>query len=128
MKYKCSVCGYIHDEEATGILLKDLGKCPICKQPISKFVPLEDTQSEEMISTSELDYHPDYVKSDESIRAMDAIHQMAVTDESIVEAMYTPFPMPNWDDIFRSNLCVEEFIIPVVTAPVISLTLLPVSI
>lgn len=30
---------------------------------------------------------------------MDAIHQMAISGESIVAAMYTELPMPNWDDI-----------------------------
>jgi len=30
---------------------------------------------------------------------MDAIHQMAITGESIVSAMYTELPMPDWDDI-----------------------------
>jgi glutamate synthase domain-containing protein 2 len=30
---------------------------------------------------------------------MDAIHQMAITGESIVSAMYTDMPMPNWDEI-----------------------------
>ena len=30
---------------------------------------------------------------------MDTIHQMAISGESIVAAMYTELPMPNWDDI-----------------------------
>jgi glutamate synthase domain-containing protein 2 len=41
----------------------------------------------------------EYAKSDKSIRHMDAIHQMAITGESITSAMYTDLPMPNWDEI-----------------------------
>ena len=29
MIYKCTICGHIHNEESTGILLKNLDKCPI---------------------------------------------------------------------------------------------------
>ncbi len=101
MIYKCTICGHIHNEEATGILLKNLDKCPICKQPISKFVALENSNSVEnnQNENSDLSYDKDYAKSDKDIRQMDAIHQIAITGESLVSAMYTDFPMPNWDDI-----------------------------
>lgn len=39
-KWKCSVCGYIYDEEAKGKAFKDLPenwKCPVCGAPKSKF-------------------------------------------------------------------------------------------
>ena len=36
-KWKCSVCGYVHE----GPLPEDF-KCPICKQPASVFVKVED--------------------------------------------------------------------------------------
>ena len=36
-KWKCSVCGYIHE----GPMDEDF-KCPICKQPASKFVKIEE--------------------------------------------------------------------------------------
>ena len=100
MIYKCSVCGYIHDEEKTGVLLRDLGSCPVCNQPIDKFVELE-TQSEESSKSgdSDLAYSPEYAKSDKNIRYMDEIHNIAVSGESIVSAMGTDFKMPNWDDI-----------------------------
>ena len=101
MIYKCTICGHIHDEESTGILLKNLDKCPICGQPISKFVEVENSQStqNEKESDSDLAYDKKYAKSDRDIRYMDAIHQMAITGESIVSAMYTDMPMPNWDEI-----------------------------
>lgn len=100
MIYKCTICGHIHNEEATGILLSELDACPICKQDISKFVEVENSKSTENTEiNTELAYDKAYAKSDKDIRAMDAIHQMAITGEAIVSAMYTDFAMPNWDDI-----------------------------
>ena len=46
MKYKCTVCGHIYDEEKTGVKFADLPddwKCPLCKQPKSKFEPVNET-------------------------------------------------------------------------------------
>ena len=40
MKYKCTICGHVYDEEKEGVKFADLPadwKCPICKQPKSKF-------------------------------------------------------------------------------------------
>ena len=101
MIYKCTICGHIHDEESTGILLKNLDKCPICSQPISKFVEVENSQSTSKTEDldSDLAYDKKYAKSDRGIRYMDAIHQMAITGRSIVSSMYTDVPMPNWDEI-----------------------------
>lgn len=101
MIYKCTICGHIHNEEATGTLLKNLDKCPICGQPISKFVKAENSQSSENLThkDSNLSYDKKFAKSDKDIRQMDAIHQMAITGKSLVSAMYTDLPMPNWDDI-----------------------------
>ena len=39
-KYQCSVCGYIFEETAEK-KFSDLTECPICGQPVSKFVPLD---------------------------------------------------------------------------------------
>ena len=36
-KWKCTVCGYIHE----GPMTEDF-KCPVCKQPASKFVKVEE--------------------------------------------------------------------------------------
>ena len=97
MIYKCLICGHIHNEEATGILLKDLEKCPICKQDISKFVEVESINTN--VSENDLSYPKEFAKSDSTIRGMDIIHEMAMNGESIVSAMSTELPMPNWDDI-----------------------------
>jgi rubrerythrin len=45
MKYRCTVCGYIYDEEKEGVKFADLPDtwtCPTCHQPKSKFVPVEE--------------------------------------------------------------------------------------
>ena len=96
MIYKCLICGHIHNEESTGILLKDLDKCPVCKQDISNFVEIEKTESSD---SPELDYNMEFAKSDKDERAMDLIHEMAISGQSIVSAMGTDIKMPNWDDI-----------------------------
>ena len=52
MKYRCLICGHIYDEDVEGVKFADLPddwKCPICKQPKSKFVPME----EEMVWAAE---------------------------------------------------------------------------
>lgn len=101
MIYKCLICGHIHNEEATGVLLKDLDKCPTCKQDISNFVEVEnsDSISEIQKETLDLSYPKEFAKSDKDIRQMDVIHQMAISGQSLIAAMYTDLPMPNWDDI-----------------------------
>ncbi|MEE3489115.1 MAG: ferritin family protein [Bulleidia sp.] len=47
MKYRCTVCGYVYDEEKEGVKFADLPEdwvCPLCKQPKSKFEPVEETE------------------------------------------------------------------------------------
>ena len=39
MKYKCSVCGYVHETDTP---ITDDFKCPICKQPASAFDLIEE--------------------------------------------------------------------------------------
>lgn len=48
MKYRCSICGHIYDEEKEGVLFADLPadwKCPTCKQPKDKFLPVDEEMS-----------------------------------------------------------------------------------
>ncbi len=45
MKYRCLICGHIYDEEKEGVKFEDIPEtwvCPTCKQPKSKFVPVEE--------------------------------------------------------------------------------------
>ncbi|MCL2299772.1 MAG: glutamate synthase-related protein [Firmicutes bacterium] len=86
-KYKCSVCGYIH--EAAGDLPEDF-TCPLCTAPGALFTLVEEAAPP-----------PDAPeeKPGVSIRYMDEIHQMAASGQTIIEAMGIQKPLPSWDDI-----------------------------
>jgi len=48
MKYRCTVCGHIYDEEREGVKFADLPDtwtCPTCGAPKSKFVPVVEGQT-----------------------------------------------------------------------------------
>lgn len=81
-KYKCSVCGYIYDEEKEGVPFSDLKECPVCRQAASAFQEQKDIE----IRTNEYRY-------------MREIQEMAATGRPIIEAMGTRMKMPDWDDI-----------------------------
>ena len=98
-KYKCSICGYIYDEEKEGKPFSELKDCPICHQPLDKFVILENENKETVLKTTSLEYPKELARQDTSCRYMKEIHQMAVTGKSISAAMGTDLKMPNWDDI-----------------------------
>ncbi|MBQ7242108.1 MAG: alpha-hydroxy-acid oxidizing protein, partial [Firmicutes bacterium] len=98
--YKCSICGYVFDEEKEGKSLSELECCPVCKQPISNFVKVEEAETQAAPQyEGELNYDPAYVRHDKESRFMEEIHQMAVTGKKIDGAMGTRMPMPSWDDI-----------------------------
>ena len=110
MVYKCSVCGYVYDEEKEGKPFSELTECPLCKQPADKFEPVEDESSKVSESTEEekevskeeplnLSYPPETRKTDSNYRYMKQIHEMAVSGESIIKAMGTQMKMHDWDDI-----------------------------
>lgn len=81
-KYKCSVCGYVYDEEKEGKPFSDLEKCPVCGQAATVF----EEQKDISIQTNEYRY-------------MKEIQEMAATGKPIIEAMGTKMKMPDWDDI-----------------------------
>ena len=108
MKYVCSICGYVYDEEKEGRPFSELDICPICKQPADRFKPLEEPPANNAaIEASDVksgdkgapDYDPAYVRNDSTARYMDEIHQMSVSGESLHAAMGTLLPMPKWEDI-----------------------------
>ncbi len=116
MIYKCSICGYIFDEEKEGRKFAELKECPLCRQPADKFFPAEDKEMsagagtgavegilEESTKTEpeeiSLEYPKETRKTDADYRYMKEIHEMAVTGKSIIEAMGTKMSMPDWDDI-----------------------------
>lgn len=112
MVYRCSVCGYLFDEEKEGKSLSELTECPLCKQPVEKFKPVMP-EGEERVpesgkdaaveksadETLDLSYPKETRKTDDNYRYMKEIHEMAVTGKSAIEAMGTQMNMPGWDDI-----------------------------
>lgn len=110
--YKCSVCGYVFDEDKEQRRFEELTECPVCKQSPDKFVKIRDDSSEAPAGESgagtpadgngpslDLRYDDALVRRDESCRYMAEIHQMAVSGHSISAAMGTQMKMPDWDDI-----------------------------
>ncbi len=100
-KYQCSVCGYIFEETAEK-KFSDLTECPICGQPVSKFVPLFTPEEPERKAGPEenpLAYPAEFQRQDRDCRYMEEIHQMALTGKPVIEAMGTRMPMPGWDEI-----------------------------
>ena len=100
-KYRCSVCGYIYDEEQEGAPFSNLKECPVCHQSAEKFTVYEEDHGTEppRQKTLKLDYPKEFVRQDETCRYMKEIHEMAVTGKSISASMGTELPMPSWDDI-----------------------------
>ncbi len=115
MVYKCSICGYVYDEEKAGRPFSELTQCPVCKQPPEKFKVMETERDErfrpgfdEKSSSGnadngspglDLNYPKETRKMDGNYRYMREIHEMAVTGKSAIEAMGTQMKMPNWDDV-----------------------------
>ena len=98
--YKCSICGYVFDEEKEGKKFDALECCPACMQPTSMFEKVSDSEPEQKASPQgELAYDEKYSRQDSSCRYMREIHEMAVTGKSISGSMGTQMPMPSWDDI-----------------------------
>lgn len=100
-KYRCSICGYIYDEEREGAPFADLKECPVCHQPAEKFTLCTENRGEQPDSPRELklDYPKEFVRRDTACRYMEEIHEMAVTGKSLSAAMATELPMPSWDEI-----------------------------
>ena len=126
--YKCSVCGYIFDEEKEGKSFDTLEVCPVCGQPKDVFEKLEvgeeegsnlAEENEEIAveaveagikmaadeaeksdnTNNELGYDSRYKRRDESIRYISEIHEMAVRGDSIHASMGIKNVKPDWDDI-----------------------------
>jgi len=94
-KYKCSICGYIH--ETTGDLPDDF-TCPLCMAPKALFTLTEEAVPTKAEAASP-ETPPDLARTDDSIRYMAEIHRMAADGQSIIEAMGIQKSVPSWDDI-----------------------------
>lgn len=111
MVYKCSICGYVYDEEKEGKPFSELTACPVCRKPPEKF-QAEGTPEDTAGSSGaekkpasinadgmDLSYAQETRKTDSDYRYMKEIHEMAVTGRSAIEAMGTQMKMPGWDDV-----------------------------
>lgn len=111
MLYKCSVCGYMYDEEKERKPFSELTECPVCKNPPERFKLAETEKTAVMkseperiptsIAAEELDlnYAMETGRESRAYRYMKEIHEMAVTGKTAIEAMGTQMKMPGWDDI-----------------------------
>ncbi|WP_365945653.1 glutamate synthase-related protein [uncultured Anaerofustis sp.] len=112
MVYKCSVCGYIYDEEKESKPFSELKECPVCKHPASVFVKVEENINEKdnkkvkeknkkmyNVKSDSLEYESEFKRTDDTCRYMAQIHEMAVSGKPIIEAMGTKMNMPGFDDI-----------------------------
>ena len=66
-KYRCTVCGYIYEEEREKAPFSRLKECPVCHQPTEKFAVYEEEQGAEPPREKELklDYPKEFVRRDE---------------------------------------------------------------
>ena len=71
-KYRCSVCGYIYDEEQEGAPFSGLKECPVCHQSADRFTLWQEEQAKEERPARELklDYPKEFVRTDHSCRYM----------------------------------------------------------
>ncbi len=108
-KYICSVCTYPYDESKTTLKFSDLPDewtCPICESMKVYFKAGEKEKEskpepvKKATPSSSIDYPADMLRTSDNIeRYMDAIHEMAVSGESVVEPMRTKLSVISWDDI-----------------------------
>jgi len=115
MKYECSVCTHIYDEEAEGTPwgeLADAWTCPVCGAEKSYFEPVGESPAAESTPTAPSRPEPMSVDDDlgsylaEWRRTSDTlehdlamIHEMATTGRSVLEPMRTTKPVLSWDEI-----------------------------
>lgn len=110
MIYRCSICGYVYDEEKEGKPFSELKECPVCKQPPERFEAVEAGREQALQDTGkksastetgslDLSYPEETRKTDSDYRYGKEIHEMAVTGKSAIEAMGTRMKMPGWDDV-----------------------------
>ena len=68
MKYICSICGYIYDEEKEKVKFEELPndwKCPLCGAPKNLFKLIEDNSNKENENKNEIE--EDLIKNQEQI-------------------------------------------------------------
>ena len=106
-KYRCTICGYIYDEEKEGILFKDLPddwKCPLCFNPKSAFEKIEEDVEgvEEVTKETEVEDSMEAMAKDTPVRlkkAVSKIHAITSDNYNEISAMGTTRPVVGFDDV-----------------------------
>ena len=104
-KYRCLICAYVYDEKREGVFFDDLFPdwiCPVCGAGKSEFERLEDEPPPPapVEPVRERKSIEDFRRaSDELETHMADIHRMALSGESVIEAMRTRKPLVSWDDV-----------------------------
>lgn len=72
-KYRCSVCGYIYDEEKENGAFSDMSECPVCHQPSDRFTVFEEEPGSEAPEEKELklDFPKEFLRRDKFCRYME---------------------------------------------------------
>jgi len=114
-RYKCTVCGYVYDEEAEGARWADLPPdwvCPVCGADTGYFEggaepsgagaggtpAVAATQAEPAVGLE--GYLSQWRRTADDVEShLETIQHMAVTGESVVEPMRTRMPVISWDEI-----------------------------
>lgn len=111
MKYECTVCGHIYDEDTEGTAwseLPDDWECPVCSADTSYFEPQGESPAGDAVSPESptgaaptIDgYLSEWKRSSDDLeQSFAAIQHVAVTGESIIEPMRTRKPVVSWDEI-----------------------------
>ena len=105
-RYRCRVCGYIHDEAVEGVAFSDLPadwKCPRCSSPKEKFeLMAEETPVKSAPLSEKKDRNRGAHRStiDGAEPFMHDIMEMAETGRPVIEPMRTlSAPIVDWDEI-----------------------------
>jgi glutamate synthase domain-containing protein 2/rubredoxin len=114
MKYECSVCGYVYDEDTEDRPWRELPddwECPVCSSDRSFFKPVDGPAEapsgklEEQGATPATDSGVDgYLgqwrrTADDHEGDFAAIQEMAISGRSIMAPMRTRKPVISWDEI-----------------------------
>ncbi|HSL19399.1 MAG TPA: glutamate synthase-related protein [Methylomirabilota bacterium] len=115
MRYVCSVCGYVYDEDVEGVPLGELPEgwvCPVCTADASFFEPEGDGKAggDEPSAGTGTDadadagslrtYLAQWRRESSPVEAdLAVIQEMAITGESVLDPMRTTKPVPSWDGI-----------------------------
>lgn len=106
--YECTVCGFVYEEGEEGTAWEDLGDdwvCPVCDAEKDHFEAIDAAADPaDPASSGEGDGLGSYLSrwkrsSDDLESSMGMIHEMAVSGQSVAEAMRTRRAVIAWDDL-----------------------------